>query len=184
MIIDGFYLGAGGTECPPGDLIPDIETCRVAHDALGISRSNEWTGTHGNIPVACGSRPTMSPNLHWNSADNGGPRSDVNPVCKGVCCGGPGKRIGGYRSRDLPPQHASTGGLRGLHNCWGGGEGWFRWYCLVHPGSSGVFVCVYVCVCVCVCVCVVCCDLQQPDNEGKLVRAAERLSLDLLVAPG
>ena len=111
VIVDGFYLGAGGTECPPGNLIPDAETCRVAHDALGISRSDEWTGTSGGIPAACGSRPTMFPNLHWNSATNGQPRSDVKPVCKGVCCGGPRKRIGGHRSRDLPPQHPSNAGF-------------------------------------------------------------------------
>ena len=82
VIVERFYLGKGGTECPPGDLIPDVETCRVAHDALRISRSDEWTGTNGNIPAACGSRPTMFPNFHWNKATNGGPQSDVKPVCQ------------------------------------------------------------------------------------------------------
>ena len=82
VIVERFYLGKGGTECPPGDLIPDVETCQVAHDALRISLSDEWTGTNGNIPAACGSRPTIFFNFHQNKATNGGPRSDVKPVCQ------------------------------------------------------------------------------------------------------
>jgi len=85
-----YYQGPAGGECPSSDVITDRATCRSAHQFLGLETGPEWSGSHGGIPVGCGTRQDSSgfvgheadsTHLHWNTASTGQGRQDITPVC-------------------------------------------------------------------------------------------------------
>mmetsp|Transcript_123868 Transcript_123868/g.396577 ORF Transcript_123868/g.396577 Transcript_123868/m.396577 type:complete len:842 (-) Transcript_123868:30-2555(-) len=79
-------LEFGALGCPPGLEIPSVDECERAILSLGIITRPAWISAFPGLPSKCSVResPTKgSPErMHFNSAQEGTPRSDLAPVCK------------------------------------------------------------------------------------------------------